>query len=122
MLSQLSESLAGHSTIRAFQETDRFIKTNGARMNMLSRAYMLQTAEHVWLGIRLENIGGLLVLAVALMCTVGPKNLSPNAVALSLSYMVSIAGMLSATVDVATYLENASKFESSVLCSELTSQ
>lgn len=108
-LSNLTESLGGQSTIRAFQETDRFINRNAFLVNREMRSSLPMAAGTVWVDLRLDNVGGLLVLTIALMCTLGAKKLTPNAVALCLNYMIGITNMLSGTVSLATSIEQSSE-------------
>ena len=117
-IQHFSESLSGLATIRAYGEANRFIKENEHRMDVEDRAYILYTSTQrvglslcipfvlcisnrppifiasQWLAIRLDSIGALLILAVALLVAVGNSGISPSQVGLLLTYTVSLVQMM----------------------------
>ncbi|KAL7411550.1 ABC protein [Mrakia frigida] len=93
LYSHFSESLSGLATIRAYGEAERFVKENELRMDVEDRAYILYTTTQRWLAIRLDAIGSLLILAVALLVSVGSSGISPSQTGLLLTYTVSLVQM-----------------------------
>ncbi|TBU24051.1 ABC transporter [Dichomitus squalens] len=90
LYSHFSESLSGLATIRAYGETDRFLEENRKRVDIENRAYWLTVTNQRWLGIRLDLMGILLTLAVALL-TVGTRfHVSPSQTGVVLSYIISV--------------------------------
>ncbi|KAG1899413.1 ABC transporter [Suillus fuscotomentosus] len=88
LYSHFSESLSGLTTIRAYGEFDRFRAENTQLIDVENRAYWLTVANQRWLGIRLDFLGSLLTLAVALL-TVGIRfSISPGQTGVTLSYIV----------------------------------
>ncbi|KAG2110951.1 ABC transporter [Suillus discolor] len=88
LYSHFSESLSGLTTIRAYGEFDRFRLENIQLMDVENRAYWLTVVNQRWLGIRLDFLGALLTLAVALL-TVGIRfSISPGQTGVTLSYIV----------------------------------
>ncbi|KAG1781565.1 ABC transporter [Suillus placidus] len=90
LYSHFSESLSGLTTIRAYGELDRFRSENIQLMDIENRAYWLTVVNQRWLGIRLDFLGSLLTLAVALL-TVGIRfSISPGQTGVTLSYIVMV--------------------------------
>ncbi|KAI8611102.1 P-loop containing nucleoside triphosphate hydrolase protein [Chytriomyces sp. MP71] len=91
------ETLAGVSTIRAYGQPARFIKTNEYRVDYNMRAYYPSVSSNRWLAVRLEFIGSLIVFGSALFA-VGSVALygSVNAslVGLALTYALSVTQSL----------------------------
>ncbi|KAK8861277.1 hypothetical protein IAR55_002096 [Kwoniella newhampshirensis] len=106
LYSHFSESLSGLATIRAYGETDRFIKDNSYYMDLEDRAYILTITNQRWLSIRLDFLGACLVFAVAVMSAKGGGGLSPSDIALCLTYLTSITQVLGMSAEV----ENNSAF------------
>lgn len=82
--------LSGLATIRAYGETDRFVKENTYYMDLEDRAYLLTATNQRWLSVRLDFLGGCLVFAVAIMAAKGGAGLNPSQIALCLTYMTTI--------------------------------
>ncbi|KAI9461546.1 ABC transporter [Lactarius psammicola] len=90
LYSHFSETLSGIATIRAYREEDRFVKENRDRVNIENRAYWMTVTNQRWLGIRLDFLGTLLTLVVA-MLTVGTRfSISPAQTGVTLSYILTI--------------------------------
>lgn len=108
--SHFSESLSGRSTIRAYGETDRFIKENTHRLDLQNRAYLITKANSEWLQLRLAFVGNCLVMAIALMCgTAGGRTVAPAAVGMCLMYMGTTTGMLSGIAHLSIEIETSSE-------------
>ncbi|KAG9017508.1 hypothetical protein FRB90_001017 [Tulasnella sp. 427] len=84
-----AESLSGLSTIRAYGESERFLKENRQRMDTENRAYFLTITNQRWLGIRLDALGSALTFFVALLAVVS-TSISPSQTGLVLSYMLVV--------------------------------
>ncbi|KAH9063931.1 ABC transporter [Lactarius vividus] len=90
LYSHFSETLSGIATIRAYGEEDRFLNENRDRVNIENRAYWMTVTNQRWLGIRLDLLGTLLILVVA-MLTVGTRfSVSPAQTGVALSYILSV--------------------------------
>ncbi|KAF9268335.1 hypothetical protein L218DRAFT_954696 [Marasmius fiardii PR-910] len=90
LYAHFSESLSGLATVRAYGESDRFLKENEKRIDIENRAYWLTVTNQRWLGIRLDFLGALLTFSVALL-TVGTRfSISPAQTGVVLSYILSI--------------------------------
>jgi ABC-type multidrug transport system fused ATPase/permease subunit len=67
LYAHFSESLSGVTVIRAYGEGERFIADNQKLMAIETRAYYLTVANQRWLGVRLDALGSVLVLSVAII-------------------------------------------------------
>lgn len=91
LYSHFSETLSGLATIRAYRETDSFIKENQKRMDVENRAYYLSITNQRWLGVRLDMLGALLVLIVALLTTASSTPITGGNAGIALTYMLTVA-------------------------------
>lgn len=62
-------------------------------MDLENRAYIVYVATQRWLAIRLDFCGAFLILAIALLVSVGPSGVSPAQVGLLLTYTVGLVQM-----------------------------
>ncbi|KAI0700340.1 ATP-dependent bile acid permease [Cytidiella melzeri] len=96
-----SETLTGLSTTR-------FIRTTDHGLDMENRAYFITIAIQRWLGVRLDVLGNLLILGIALFAAGSRKTVDPGKVGVVLSYTLSITQTLSELVS--TYAQNEQNF------------
>lgn len=91
------ESLGGVTTIRAYQQQDRFALENEWRVDANLRAYFPSINANRWLAVRLEFIGSVIILAAAgfsiISVTTG-SGLSAGLVGLAMSYALQITQSL----------------------------
>ena len=91
------ESLGGISTIRAYQQMDRFQQENEERVDANLRAYFPSINANRWLAIRLEFIGSIIILTAASFASLSAANgsgLSPGWVGLAMAYALQITSSL----------------------------
>lgn len=88
LYAHFSESLTGLTVIRAYNEVPTFIKENMKRNDHENRAYFMTIVNQRWLGIRLDCLGALLTLIVAIL-VVAANGISPGNVGVALSYVVT---------------------------------
>lgn len=91
------ESLGGISTIRAYRQQDRFELENEWRVDANLRAYFPSISANRWLAVRLEFIGGIVILAAAGLSVIAVSNgakLSAGWVGLAMSYAFTITTSL----------------------------
>ena len=103
LYAQFAETLTGLPTIRASGATDRFISVNQNLIDLNNRPLFLQLCIQRWLGLRLEMIGNVLILAASLLCVW--MGVSPAMTGLSISYALSVTGVLNWTVRQAAEME-----------------
>ncbi|KAJ3398512.1 hypothetical protein HDV05_002445, partial [Chytridiales sp. JEL 0842] len=91
------ETLCGVSTIRAYQQDDRFVHANEQRIDFNQRAYYPSVASNRWLAVRLEFIGSLIIFGSALfgVITIAIQgSVSASLVGLALTYSLSVTQSL----------------------------
>jgi len=105
IFSNLSESITGCSTIRAFKIEESFIEKQHNLLDAEMRAYWPSVSLNRWLAIRLEVSGNLLISTTALSCVLFRDSLSPGLVGLALSMVANITQSLNWVVRMYTELE-----------------
>ncbi|KAM9316906.1 ATP-binding cassette sub-family C member 10 [Gastrophryne carolinensis] len=98
--SHFSETLTGLTTIRAMRHTDRFEKECDAHLDLNQRCVFASNSAIQWLDIRLQMIGVGVVSAIAAIAIIQHQHQAgdPGLVGLSLSYALSITGLLSGLI------------------------
>uniref|UniRef100_A0A8C8I031 ATP-binding cassette sub-family B member 6 n=1 Tax=Oncorhynchus tshawytscha TaxID=74940 RepID=A0A8C8I031_ONCTS len=98
--SHFSETLSGLGTIRASSSASRFEEENEQRLEQNQRCLFLCNAAMQWLDIRLQMIGVVVVTGIGVIAVVQHqfKSINPGLVGLSLSYALSITGLLSSLI------------------------
>ena len=107
LYSHFSESLDGMSTIRAFNAKSRMIESNSTKLDVNQKTYLLYMSSNRWLSIRLEVLGGILILLSALNCVILRDSLSPSTVGLVMAYALQITAQLNTIVRFVTETENS---------------
>eukprot|EP00005_Dracoamoeba_jomungandri_P014183 CAMPEP_0174262580 /NCGR_PEP_ID=MMETSP0439-20130205/13739_1 /TAXON_ID=0 /ORGANISM="Stereomyxa ramosa, Strain Chinc5" /LENGTH=1412 /DNA_ID=CAMNT_0015347351 /DNA_START=291 /DNA_END=4529 /DNA_ORIENTATION=- len=100
-----SETLAGVSTIRAFNRQEQFIVENEKRLDANQRAFFASLVANRWLGIRVEFIGTAVVTLAALFAVLETDNIDPGLAGLSITYALNITGTLNWLVRMSTEAE-----------------
>jgi len=108
LYSAYAESLTGISTVRAYGEEGRFIRKTEHGLDVENRAYYMVIAIQQWLSTRLDLLGNILVLGIALFAAGFSKTISPSKVGVVLSYTLSITQVFSQVVQ--TYAQNEQNF------------
>ncbi|KAG9295694.1 hypothetical protein G9A89_001711 [Geosiphon pyriformis] len=91
------ETLGGVTTIRAYQQQDRFIEENETRLDENQKAYFPSMSCNRWLAVRLEFLGSIAIFAAALLAVVKlirTGEVDPGLVGLSVSYALSVTQAL----------------------------
>ena len=91
-----SESLAGVSTIRAFNQQSIFIASNRNRIDHNQICYLPSVLVHRWLSVRLEFLGAIILLTVAFlaMWALITTGVDAGLVGLVLSYALNTTSAL----------------------------
>ncbi|EKM53211.1 uncharacterized protein PHACADRAFT_259405 [Phanerochaete carnosa HHB-10118-sp] len=108
LYSSYSETLTGLSTVRAYREQPRFIHTAEQGLNMENQAYYMTIAIQRWLSVRLDFLGNILILGIALFAAGFRKSVNPSKIGVVLSYTLSITQTFSDLVS--TYAQNEQNF------------
>ncbi|KAJ3537700.1 hypothetical protein NM688_g6639 [Phlebia brevispora] len=103
-----SETLTGLSTVRAYGEQDRFVHGAQKGLDWENRAYYMTIAIQRWLSVRLDFLGNILILGIALFAAGFRTTVNPSKIGVVLSYTLSITQVFSDLVS--TYAQNEQNF------------
>ncbi|KAI8970550.1 multidrug resistance-associated ABC transporter [Trametes punicea] len=103
-----SETLTGLSTVRAYRAQDRFVRKSEQGLDQENRAYFMTIAIQRWLGVRLDILGNMLILGIALFASGFRSSVNPSKIGVVLSYTLSITQTFSLLVS--TYAQNEQNF------------
>ncbi|KZT61359.1 ABC protein [Calocera cornea HHB12733] len=106
LYAHFAESLSGLVTIRAYQETPKFLHDNEYYTDLENRALLPTVVNQRWLAIRLDFLGALMILAVGIMAVVQVNGLTPAQAGLVLSYMTSLTQAFSMMTRQSAEVEN----------------
>lgn len=82
ILTHLSESYAGNSTIRAYKEREQFHERNYKDINELLLCYQLTTGTFVWYSTQMNMISIVLLAVSTILCIVLRDTIDPVLLAL----------------------------------------
>jgi ATP-binding cassette, subfamily C (CFTR/MRP), member 1 len=103
--SHFGESITGQSTIRAYGEETRFTLESETRVDYNQMTAYPSIIANRWLGLRLEIVGAVVVLAAALLAVLGRESISPAIAGLSINYALQISQVLSFLVRMTAEVE-----------------
>merc|ERR1740130_1280864 len=108
---QFSETLGGLTTIRAYDQSERFMKEFGGKIDRNTRATYSNKAADRWLCTRLETIGALIAGLAAVLATytatTKPGTGFASIAGLSISYAIGITSLLNFGVRTFAQMEAA---------------
>ncbi|KLO13407.1 multidrug resistance-associated ABC transporter [Schizopora paradoxa] len=90
-----SETLTGLSTVRAYGEQGRFITSAEHGLDLENRAYYMTVSIQRWLSVRLDILGNILILGIALFAAGFRNTVNPSKVGVVLSYSLTITQVFS---------------------------
>jgi len=102
--SHLAETLQGVSTLRAFNRTGAWLEVANALICINHRATFAVQAVQVWLSMRLEVLGGLILFTTAICITL--TNPAPGLAGLAIAYASNVVVNLNFSVQTATQVES----------------
>jgi len=102
-----TESLGGISTIRAYLAQDRMFRENAHKLDENQKIYIMSLTSNRWLSIRLEFLGGILIVLTAFNCVILRHSLDPSAAGLAMAYSLQITAGLNLLVRISTEMENS---------------
>ncbi|KAJ4474265.1 ATP-binding cassette [Lentinula aciculospora] len=98
LYSSYSETLTGLSTIRAYREQARSVVDAQNGLDLENRAYYMTISIQRWLSIRLDLLGNILILGIALFAAGFRATVNPSKIGVVLSYTLSITQIFSEMV------------------------
>ena len=105
VFSHFAETIVGAPTIRAFGATDRFMVESDELLAQNNRCRWAFFNSNRWLGIRVENLGNLIILAAAMLAVYSRHVISAGLAGLSISYSLLSTGTLNWLVRMICALE-----------------
>ncbi|XP_055982306.1 ATP-binding cassette sub-family C member 10 [Sorex fumeus] len=107
LYTHLADTLAGLPVLRAAGTSDRFEDENQRLLELNQRCQFASSAAQQWLDIRLQLMGAAVVSAIAAIALIQHQQglADPGLVGLSLSYALSLTGLLSGLVSSFTKTE-----------------
>uniref|UniRef100_A0A0E0E2W0 ABC transmembrane type-1 domain-containing protein n=1 Tax=Oryza meridionalis TaxID=40149 RepID=A0A0E0E2W0_9ORYZ len=107
VMNYAAESILGVVTIRAFGETDRFIRNNLLLIDTDATLFFHTVAAQEWVLIRVEALQSLTLLTAALLLVLAPPGaVSPGFAGLSLSFALSLTAVQAFLTKFYSYMEN----------------
>ncbi|EJD47908.1 ABC protein [Auricularia subglabra TFB-10046 SS5] len=108
LYSHFSESLSGPglATIRAYQESKRFLSDNEYFVDLEDRALFLTITNQRWLAIRLDFLGAGMIFCVGMLVVFGVNGISPAQTGLILTYTTSLTQMFGMVTRQSAEVEN----------------
>ena len=103
--SHFSESISGQSTIRAYNEKNRFTVDSETKVDHNQAISYMSICANRWLGVRLEIVGSFVVLAAALFAVLARETIDEAIVGLSITYALQISSLMSFFVRMTTEVE-----------------
>jgi ATP-binding cassette subfamily C (CFTR/MRP) protein 1 len=107
LFAHFSETLTGLATIRAYRAQNTFIEGNEARMNGNNRSYYCLVLTQRWLSLRVETIGAIISFFAAIIVIIQRDSLDAGKAGVSLTYAISVTGLLNWVVRQTVEAENA---------------
>ncbi|XP_050366191.1 ABC transporter C family member 14-like [Argentina anserina] len=107
VIHHFSESISGVMTIRSFRNQNKFTEENVRRVNDNLRMDFHNNGSNEWLGFRLELLGSLILCISTLFMILLPSSIvKPENIGLSLSYGLSLNGVLFWAIYMSCFVEN----------------
>lgn len=94
LLNNINETVAGSSTIRAFNREEAFIKHHFAVLDKNILANQIIMGNWCWYGIRMDLVAILLMAGSSAICFAFRESEDPVLVAMTLSYIIQLQGFL----------------------------
>ncbi|KAJ7320835.1 multidrug resistance-associated ABC transporter [Mycena albidolilacea] len=89
MRSALPETLTGLATIRAYREQEPAIKSAEHSLDLENRAYFMTITLQLWLALRLDFFGNILIFGIALFAAGFRNTVNPSRIGVVLSYALT---------------------------------
>lgn len=94
MITHVSETLSGLSTVLAFHREEDFIKTFDQRVDDMNSAFFLTIANQSWLTLRLSIVSLLIAFMALIMSCFRLFNMTPSSAGLIVSLLPNISNSL----------------------------
>lgn len=100
-----NETLTGMDTIKSYNMSDIFLRSNIVKIDTMNEAYFLTLANMRWLDVAVSSLATAFAFLISFLCIFRVFNISASSVGLVLTYVLLMSGMGSILVVVATEIE-----------------
>lgn len=94
IFNMLGETLTGTATLHAFQATERYRDAYETRVDTNNEAFWYKNLTNRWLGLRLDWLGSFMVGVTTFTAVATAGDVDPSLAALSITYALSVTGLL----------------------------
>ena len=105
LFSNFTEQLGGISTIRAYKQQERFLDKTSNAIDYEFRFYYASMVTLRWLSVRLDLLGNLLVLGIAVFGVCLRNDVSPSKFSVVLTYSLQSTQILSQLITMYALVE-----------------
>ncbi len=105
VFTDFGEMVGGMASVRAYRAQQQFTDKTERAIDEQNSAFYMTVTLQCWLGIRLEALGNLLVLAICLLGVGLRDTLSPSKIGVVLTYSLSVTSVFSQLVSVFATVE-----------------
>ncbi|KAL9617290.1 MAG: hypothetical protein Q9160_007917 [Pyrenula sp. 1 TL-2023] len=106
-MAQVAEAITGSNTIRGCRAGEQFSHRLNNAINEMSACTHLVAATRQWLGFRLDFVGNVLVLAIAVIVVLQRERIDPSLSGLVMTYALAVVNQLAYLVSNAGQLEDS---------------
>ncbi|KAL8287248.1 hypothetical protein RQP46_003700 [Phenoliferia psychrophenolica] len=103
--SNFGEMLSGMASVRAYRSQNVFVTNTEKSIDDQNQAYYLTVTLQRWLGVRLDFLGNILILGIALFGVGFRDTVSPSKLGVVLTYSLSVTQVFSQLVSVFATVE-----------------
>ncbi|CAK4072405.1 unnamed protein product, partial [Aphanomyces euteiches] len=107
ILAHLSESNEGYSVIRAFDQVSRFCNQNAELIDTNNKTVYVGVVTAQWFAMRMQLMGGVIVVVIASSLTYMRFLLSPGVIGLAFNYGLAVDQGLKGLIQIWSWLETS---------------
>ncbi|EGF81682.1 hypothetical protein BATDEDRAFT_19380 [Batrachochytrium dendrobatidis JAM81] len=105
LIANVSETLTGLATIRAYNSTSRFVNKTYTLIDDCNRNYYPSIMIQRWIQLRLESLNAILVLMAAIFAVIQKSHIGAGVAGLVVAYAIQVTSVLNWSVKRATETE-----------------
>ncbi|KAK9324473.1 P-loop containing nucleoside triphosphate hydrolase protein [Lipomyces orientalis] len=106
VFSHFSETLTGLTSVRAYNEQERFVNRMETQLDYMNRFSYVILGNQRWLSVRLESVAVTLVFVTGILAVVARFNVSPSSIGLVLSYCTTLSLQMAMVIKQLADVEN----------------
>ncbi|KAK9321278.1 P-loop containing nucleoside triphosphate hydrolase protein [Lipomyces orientalis] len=106
VFSHFSETLTGLTSVRAYNEQERFANRMETQIDYMNRFSYVILGNQRWLSVRLESVAVTLVFVAGILAVVARFDVSPSSIGLVLSYCTTLSLQMAMVIKQLADVEN----------------